>query len=561
MGYEVLARRYRPRNFKTLVGQKHVVKPLINSLKRKQLHHAYLLSGTRGTGKTTIARILAKCFNCETGITPEPCGTCPACVAIDQGNFVDLIEVDAASRTKVEDTRELLDNVQYMPTSGKFKIYLIDEVHMLSGHSFNALLKTLEEPPEHIKFLLATTDPQKLPVTVLSRCLQFHLKELPTTSITKHLEFILTSENIAYEQAALLQIAKSAQGSVRDSLSLLDKAIAYGNESITTSEVNDMLGTIDSTCIDEIIDGLISKDGKKLLTVANAFAESAADFSIVLEELILKLHQIAIAQIVPDYFDQNSPDNLSALEQSKQITKEDLQLYYQIALIGRRDLPLNPDQKAGLEMILLRMLAFEPRRQKDNKTENNKQQTIRTSNKTETHPSATSNMSKTYREEKIEEKDLPKYKNVTKQQQQKTHEQPITATTDTSSQQALWNDLLIKLQPSGMIYALASSCKFKSFSDNNLELTIDKNHSALLNKKLCVRLATTITQHLERQIKLIITPEDNNSHVVAGNDKQKVKQPKTATDKSTDKNIEQLINKFDARLLDSNDRHSKGQDS
>lgn len=360
MSYQVLARKWRPGVFRAMVGQEHVLKALINALDQNRLHHAYLFTGTRGVGKTTIARILAKCLNCETGISSEPCGECGACREIAEGRFVDLIEVDAASRTKVEDTRELLENVQYAPTRGRYKIYLIDEVHMLSNHSFNALLKTLEEPPEHVKFLLATTDPQKLPVTILSRCLQFNLKNMSPEKIVEHLQHVLDKEVIPYEEAALWLLARAADGSMRDALSLTDQAISFGGEKITERDVAAMLGTIDHGLIQKLVDALIVADAKALLEAVAVFAEHAPDFATALNDLLSVLHRIAIAQALPEALDNSQGDRQQILAFAGQLTPEDVQLYYQIALLGRRDLHLASTPRAGFEMTLLRMLAFKP---------------------------------------------------------------------------------------------------------------------------------------------------------------------------------------------------------
>lgn len=360
MTYQVLARKWRPRNFREMAGQGHVLKTLINSLDNDRLHHAYLFTGTRGVGKTTIARILARCLNCETGVTSEPCGQCSACKEIDEGRFIDLIEVDAASRTKVEDTRELLDNVQYSPTRGRYKVYLIDEVHMLSGHSFNALLKTLEEPPPHVKFLLATTDPQKLPVTVLSRCLQFNLKNISPERLVEHIKHILNEEKIPFEEPALWQLGRAAQGSVRDCLTLLDQAIGYCDGNITDNEVRSFLGTIDQSVIHDLIDALSAQDAARMLAIIEAAADHAPDFSAVLADLQSYLHRVAIAQAVPEGIDNAQGDREQVLAHAGQLPAETLQLYYQIALKGREDLPYAIDARAGLEMALLRMLAFTP---------------------------------------------------------------------------------------------------------------------------------------------------------------------------------------------------------
>ena len=360
MSYQVLARKWRPRNFKELVGQEHVQRALVNALDNNRLHHAFLFTGTRGVGKTTIARILAKSLNCETGVTSTPCGECSACTEINDGRFVDLIEVDAASRTKVEDTRELLENVQYAPTRGRYKVYLIDEVHMLSTHSFNALLKTLEEPPLHVKFLLATTDPQKLPVTILSRCLQFNLKRLPMEQIEGHLQHILSAENISSDADGLSQIAKAADGSMRDALSLLDQAIAFGGGSVRSDEVRAMLGTIDQHQIMEILHSLASGDAHAVMQKTKVLAEHAFDFAAVLDDLITNLHYVALAQVSPQSLDASVVDSESISTIANALPAEDVQLFYQIALIGRRDLTIAPDPRIGFEMVLLRMLAFKP---------------------------------------------------------------------------------------------------------------------------------------------------------------------------------------------------------
>ena len=360
MSYLALARKWRPRSFAELVGQEHVVRALSNALDSGRVHHAFLFTGTRGVGKTTVARILAKALNCDTGVSSHPCGVCSACREIDEGRFVDLIEVDAASRTKVEDTRELLENVQYAPARGRFKVYLIDEVHMLSGHSFNALLKTLEEPPPHVKFLLATTDPQKLPVTVLSRCLQFHLKRLPPTLIGERMATILGAETVAFEPTALPLIARAADGSLRDALSLLDQALVFGGGTITEADVRAMLGTIDRGHVVKLIERLADGDAPGLVEVLRALDEQAPDYDQVLVELAGLLERLALTQLVPDSgadggFD---PEMLGRL--APRLAAADLQLYYQIAVLGRRDLELAPEPRVGFEMTLLRMLAFRP---------------------------------------------------------------------------------------------------------------------------------------------------------------------------------------------------------
>jgi DNA polymerase-3 subunit gamma/tau len=360
MSYLVLARKWRPKRFDEMVGQEHVLRALINALDSGRVHHAFLFTGTRGVGKTTIARILAKSLNCEKGVSSKPCGECAACREIDEGRFVDLIEVDAASRTKVDDTRELLDNVQYSPTRGRYKVYLIDEVHMLSNHSFNALLKTLEEPPPHVKFLLATTDPQKLPVTVLSRCLQFNLKRLPTSLIAERLRSILVAEKIDHEPAAIRLLARAADGSLRDGLSLLDQMLAFGGGRVGETDARAMLGTIDRSFAARLLDRLAAHDAAGLMECVGAMDEQGPDYAQALDELASLLQKVALRQAVPGLAADEvwGEEELGAFV--SRFAPEDLQLYYQIAILGRRDLPLAPEPRGGFEMVLLRMLAFTP---------------------------------------------------------------------------------------------------------------------------------------------------------------------------------------------------------
>lgn len=360
MSYQVLARKWRPRSFREMVGQTHVLRALINALDSQRLHHAYLFTGTRGVGKTTIARIIAKCLNCETGISSTPCGVCSVCKEIDEGRFVDLIEVDAASRTKVEDTRELLENVQYAPSRGRFKVYLIDEVHMLSTHSFNALLKTLEEPPPHVKFLLATTDPQKLPLTILSRCLQFSLKNMPPERVVEHLTHVLGVENVPFEEDALWLLGRAADGSMRDAMSLTDQAIAFGEGKVLAADVRAMLGTLDHGQVYGVLQALLEGDARGVIEAVRHLAEQGPDWNGVLAEILNVLHRVAIAQALPEAVDNGQGDRDRVLALAQALPSEDVQFYYQMGLIGRRDLPLAPDPRSGFEMVLLRMLAFRP---------------------------------------------------------------------------------------------------------------------------------------------------------------------------------------------------------
>ena len=360
MSYKVLARKWRPGNFSEVVGQQHILQSLSHALDSDRLHHALLFTGTRGVGKTTIARILAKALNCEQGISSTPCGKCESCVAIEEGRYIDLIEVDAASRTKVDDTRELLDNVQYLPTSGRYKVYLIDEVHMLSRSSFNALLKTLEEPPDHVKFLLATTDPQKLPVTVLSRCLQFNLKRLDPEQIKTQLAHILKSEHIDSDDESLDLLAHSADGSMRDGLSLLDQAISFGAGKVIKEDVRKMLGSIEQRYIHALIESLANEDTIKLFKAIDDAADRSPDFNMVLDELLGSFYQLSLVQRAPEIIEQRSLDRQWLKQTSTEFSAEQLQLYYQICLTGKRDLPLAPDSRTGFEMLMLRMLAFRP---------------------------------------------------------------------------------------------------------------------------------------------------------------------------------------------------------
>jgi DNA polymerase-3 subunit gamma/tau len=360
MSYQVLARKWRPKSFSEMAGQEHVLQALINALDNDRLHHAYLFTGTRGVGKTTIGRILSKCLNCEKGVSSVPCGECSSCTEIDAGRFIDLIEVDAASRTGVDDMRDLLDNVQYAPSRGRFKIYLIDEIHMLSKSSFAALLKTLEEPPPHVKFLFATTDPQKLPITVLSRCLQFNLKNLSAERITEHLKYVLGEEKVPFEESGLWSLGRAADGSMRDALSLTDQAVGHGGGSITESDVISMLGTIERHFVVDICIAMASQNGEKLLSSVGQMAEHSPDYDAALGDVLSIWHQVAILQTVPEALDRGIShfDELANLAET--VSREDVQLFYQICLLGRKDLPLAPEQRAGFEMVMLRAMAFRP---------------------------------------------------------------------------------------------------------------------------------------------------------------------------------------------------------
>jgi len=464
MAYQVLARKWRPRNFPEMVGQAHVLRALTNALANNRLHHAYLFTGTRGVGKTTIARILAKSLNCEKGVTAYPCGECTACHEVDEGRFVDLIEVDAASRTKVEDTRDLLDNVQYAPTRGRYKVYLIDEVHMLSTHSFNALLKTLEEPPPHVKFLLATTDPQKLPPTILSRCLQFNLKRLPLEQIIQHLTKIVEEEGISSELPALRLLAQAADGSLRDALSLLDQAIAYGAGSLSEDDVGSMLGSLDQKTVRELIQVLAAKDAPGVLQQIALLSEQNPDFVTVLGDILSLLQKIAIAQVVPTAVDTHQPDSEAILQLAQELSPEEVQLFYQIGLLGRRDLPLAPEQRGGFEMVMLRMLAFRP----DTDIEQQPPQTIKQQppqNRPQTPPSTSAHSA-----------------TVTTPTNSQTTNSQTAPLAQVSNSQDEWGNIVNSLRLPGFVKQLALNCKLKERKGDIWHFTLSSDKKFLLTE-------------------------------------------------------------------------------
>jgi DNA polymerase-3 subunit gamma/tau len=475
MTYQVLARKWRPRLFSELVGQEHVQRALVNALDNDRLHHAYLFTGTRGVGKTTIARILAKSLNCEAGVSSTPCGTCDSCVEIDEGRFVDLIEVDAASRTKVEDTRELLDNVQYAPTRGRYKVYLIDEVHMLSGHSFNALLKTLEEPPPHVKFLLATTDPQKLPVTILSRCLQFNLKHLSVAQICRQLAMILDKEQIAFEEGAVRQLALAADGSMRDALSLLDQAIGFGNGGLREAEVRTMLGTIDRDTVYRLLHDLAAADAAALLTEVGKVDEFAPDYSALLADMLTVLQRIAVAQTLPDAIDDTFGDRDAVIGLAGELAPEDVQLYYQIGLLGRRDLSLAPDGRGGFEMVMLRMLAFRPGNEGQDRA-------------VETRVSTRSPPAGEQAENAGKEAAAPVSKSLSE-----------------------WRDMIEELGISGLVREMALNCALQEVTEKSVVLTMEKMHAHLLNKSRTDQLEAALGRYYGHSIRLKVLKDMQSS--------------------------------------------------
>ncbi len=477
MSYLVLARKWRPRTFSEIVGQEHVLRALTNALESQRLHHAYLFAGTRGVGKTTIARILAKALNCEKGMTADPCGACSACREIDEGRFVDLIEVDAASKTKVDDTRDLLDNVQFAPAGGRYKVYLIDEVHMLTKHSFNALLKTLEEPPPHVKFLLATTDPQKLPVTVLSRCLQFNLKRLTPKLIRDRLDYICGEEDVPADTAALAMIARSADGSLRDSLSLLDQAIAYCGGEVREQPVAEMLGTIDRQYVSQLLSMLAEGDAGGLMSAVADIDQQVPDYGQLLDDLARTLQRIAVFQVVGgnDNDDELSDEELASF--AMRIAAEDIQLFYQIAILGRRDLHLAPDPRSGIEMTLLRMLSFQPG--------GGERQTV-TSHGT----AATGGSSRPARASTSEP------------------ESPASATTERSNAkwvEPVWSELITKLNLRGVDQLLASNCALLGREGQLVRLGLDSGAETYLTKSRQDALQEALSNYFGEKLKVEIT--------------------------------------------------------
>jgi DNA polymerase-3 subunit gamma/tau len=509
MSYQVLARKWRPKSFETLVGQDHVVRALTNAIEQNRLHHAYLFTGTRGVGKTTLARILAKSLNCETGITAKPCGVCNACTEIDKGRFVDLIEVDAASNTQVDAMRDLLDNAQYAPTAGRFKVYIIDEVHMLSKSAFNAMLKTLEEPPAHVKFILATTDPQKVPVTVLSRCLQFNLRQMAGTSIIGHLQNILSQENIQFEPTALHLISRAAAGSMRDALSLTDQAIAYGGQTVNEAEVRAMLGAIDQSYLYQLLEALLANDGGSIINQAKLMEERSISFEAALNDFAQLLHQIAIAQTVPESVADDLPEREVLLSLAQKISPETLQLYYQIALLGRRDIGLAPDEYAGFTMSLLRMLAFTP-------NEANTTTTATTSKPVQTiaavqRPAPATPVTKppafTTIAEPAEKPAAP-VENVHQQMPAATQVQiEAVAPSEHSGEQnssnfnGNWRGLVDELKL-GLARELAKHCELVTYDENSISLSVPEAQKHLVSPNYQEKLGTAITQYFGKKIKL-----------------------------------------------------------
>ena len=529
MSYMVLARKWRPRRFQELVGQQHVVKALVNSLAAERLHHAYLFAGTRGVGKTTLARILAKALNCADGIVSEPCGVCESCVAIDEGRFVDLIEVDAASRTKVEDTRELLENVQYAPTTGRFKVYLIDEVHMLSKHSFNALLKTLEEPPPHVKFLLATTEPQKIPVTVLSRCLQFNLKRLTPKQIQAQLQKISAEEGVKTEPAGLAALAKGADGSMRDALSLLDQAIAFGGGKLSRESADEMLGTIDRGHVIRLLEGLASGDGSALLNEVAAFDQYVPAYGTVLDELMNELQRLAVIQLVG--YDEAREEHEALQGLAVAISAEDVQLYYQIALQGRRDLGVSRDLRSSFEMTLLRMLAFRPGADESAVTNSADQRSSSLPTAAKPPPKAAP--------ARAAESDASATRATPAGLATIVSVQPITGD---------WGALLKSIELHGAARQLAEHCTLKEQSGNRIALVLAEDCAHLNTVQVKGRLETALGEHLGQRLKLEIVagkpPVATPAQIREAGEDQRMRKARAAIEQ--DPNVKAVQAAFDA---------------
>lgn len=525
MTYQVLARKWRPRDFDALVGQGHVARALINALDTQRLHHAFLFSGTRGVGKTTVARILAKCLNCEVGVSSTPCGKCSSCQEIDEGRFVDLVEVDAASRAKVDETRDLMDNVQFAPARGRYKVYLIDEVHMFSTHSFNALLKTLEEPPPHVKFLLATTDPQKLPVTVLSRCLQFNLKRIAPNLIVTQLEKLMREESVLVEVKALEMIAKSADGSMRDALSLLDQAIAHGAGKVLEKNVREMLGVVEEGQLQALLAFLAEGNGEGLLTLSSSMAEQVIDFESVLQELLTTLQRIAVCQIVPGVCELGSVEN-SAKVLAKQLAPEDVQLYYEIVLKGLERFSLLADTKSGFEMVLLRLLAFRPEVPK---------------------PSRTSELKSSFRSssELSPELSLEITGEATKRIQS-TKQEPLSiekldCLTD-------WSTVASQMSVQGLARELAVNSVLINREPSLIRLMLSPKYEYLNRKSVTETLRSAISNYIGANIQLIVELKEPESQTPASKEKERNENRHRAAVSAfhNDPNVHALRQVFDA---------------
>ncbi len=532
MSYQVLARKWRPRSFASLVGQEHVVRALSHALTAQRLHHAYLFTGTRGVGKTTLARILAKALNCESGVTATPCGTCSACSEIDAGRFVDLLEVDAATNTRVDEMRQLLENAVYAPTRGRFKVYVIDEVHMLSTSAFNAMLKTLEEPPEHVKFVLATTDPQKIPVTVLSRCLQFNLKQMPQAAIVAHLQRILDAETIPSEPAALQLIARSAAGSMRDALSLLDQAIAHGAGSVVEAQVREMLGTVDLDQIFALLEALLAGEPAALLQIAEEMVSRSLSLDAALQELAALLTQVQVAQLAPQAIADEAPERGRLLDLADRLHPEFVQLGYQISIHGRQELSLAPDEQAGFVMTLLRLFTFRPL---DVEAD---ERPVPAG-----HPGRVKNEAR------------PRAPGATDPAQRVVAD-PVDSASRTRSLPEDWGTLLARLKISGMARELAQHCELREVAERRVVLRLSPRHRHMLMRPAQDKLQQSLSEALARPLQLLIevveTDGDTPAAVAERDRRQRLDQAIASVE--SDSFVREVIEVFDATLIESSVR-------
>jgi DNA polymerase-3 subunit gamma/tau len=527
MSYQVLARKWRPKTFRELVGQEHVTQALINGLDQDRLHHAFLFTGTRGVGKTTIARILAKCLNCETGVSSTPCGECGSCTDLDEGRFVDMIEIDAASRTGVDDTRELLESVQYTPTRGRYKVYIIDEVHMLSTSSFNALLKTLEEPPPHVKFVLATTDPQKIPVTILSRCLRFNLRRLLPDQIGAYLKTLVATENIEAEAEALTVLSRAADGSMRDGLSLLDQAIAFGGGKLVMSDLEKMLGLVDHEHVSSMIRALASEDAASLLGIVEELVSQSRDLETVLLNLAEVLHRVTLVQCVPGYRDPERSDWDAIEALAEQLTAEDAQLFYQIAIKGRAELGLAPDPRTGLEMTLLRMLAFRPA-------------TADAGSPSSPAPKPVAQAA-------------PQAKKPQAQAAPAAAETPTTAPEAAPAGSSDWLALAKSLNLSGQARELARNVQLKSRSEDQWDFVIDSSLRFLGSETCISRLSQAISEQVGHTVNVRLVDEKNPAlQTAAVLEQKKVRDSMSEAEKAIndDPTIKSLKEQMGAKLVE-----------
>jgi DNA polymerase-3 subunit gamma/tau len=531
MSYQVLARKWRPKNFTEVAGQAHVLKSLINALDNQRLHHAYLFTGTRGVGKTTLARILAKCLNCETGITSAPCDKCGSCIEINEGRFIDLMEVDAASRTKVEDTRELLDNVQYTPTRGRYKIYLIDEVHMLSNHSFNALLKTLEEPPPHVKFLFATTDPQKLPITILSRCLQLNLKNLSPQIIVEYLGTVLEKEQIKHDEGALWQIAAAAAGSMRDALTLVDQAISYCEGEISNDGVIEMLGVSEQRQVYELLDAMAGGDIRQAISLVQVMAEQTPDFNHTLDSLLSILHRIAMLQVLPEAIDNSFGDRQQIQRLASRFTAADIQLYYQIGLKGREDLGMAAEMRAAFEMLIIRMLVFSP--------DYVPQQAVSQSNPADTEDRVASHES----ENAAPVSEKKKCKLV-----------PDGGSPDVGNSLPMDHEQWLRCYPAitvnGIAANILANSELKKVTDDSLYFVLDQSQSAVYGDEILPKLGQILSEFFGRELAVHIEADSTEKETPAEL-AQRLKQERHSemvSEFERDANVQELLKHFSGTL-------------